>query len=98
MITAADIEGAECSCDGHFNMGLDAPIPLGAGLCTAVIGPPALACDVFGIKVSPMQVDSDRGQFNWAWPLTDIKPFDEPVPMRGMQGFFDWPFPIQEAA
>lgn len=66
------------------------PIPLGAGLGTAIIGVPALACDVFGIKVAPMQVDSDRGQFNWAWPLTDIHPFEQPIPMRGMQGFWNW--------
>lgn len=47
------------------------PIPLGAGLGTVRIGEPKRACDVFGLKVAPMQVDSDRGQFNWAWPLTD---------------------------
>jgi hypothetical protein len=68
------------------------PLTLGAGLGTAVIGVPQLACDVFGLKVSPMQVDSDRGQFNWAWPLTDIKPFAKPIPARGMQGFWNWGF------
>jgi hypothetical protein len=39
-----------------------------------------------------MQVDSDRGQFNWAWPLTDIRPFEKPIPARGMQGFWKWGF------
>jgi hypothetical protein len=66
------------------------PIPLGAGLGTAIIGPPALSCDIFNLTVAPMQVDSDRGQFNWAWPLTDIEPFAAPIPMRGLQGFWNW--------
>lgn len=62
-------------------------LPLGAALGTAVLGKPQLACDLFKMKVE----DSDRGDFNWAWPLSDIKPFDAPIPMRGFQGFWLYP-------
>jgi hypothetical protein len=31
--------------------------------------------------------DSDRDDFNWAWPLTDIEAWQPPRPMRGMQVF-----------
>lgn len=33
----------------------------------------------------------DEDAYNWAWPLSDIKPFDAPIPMRGAQGFWLWP-------
>lgn len=29
-------------------------------------------------------------QGRWAWLLDDIKPLDEPVPARGMQGLWNW--------
>jgi hypothetical protein len=70
-------------------------LPLGFGLGTAVIGKPRNAGTIFtGIS------DSDRGEFNWAWPLTDIRYFDEPVEQPGAQGFWNWPFaaPPAEAA
>lgn len=62
-------------------------LPIGAALGTAIVGKPELACDVFKMKVE----DSDRGDFNWAWPLTDPRPFDAPIPMRGFQGFWNYP-------
>lgn len=65
-------------------------LPLAAGLGTAVIGKPILACDLFKLDVA----DSDRGNFNWAWPLTDIKLWDEPIHCRGLQGFWDFPFAV----
>jgi hypothetical protein len=66
-------------------------LPLGAIPGTAVIGEPVNAATIFGADDnlgSPH--DSDRGDFNWAWPLTDIEPFLPPVPARGAQGFWDW--------
>lgn len=62
-------------------------LPLGAGLGTAVIAKPRNAGAIFGRIVE----DSDRGEFNWAWPLTDIEPFAAPIPTRGLQGFWTWP-------
>ncbi|SDD94158.1 hypothetical protein SAMN05216337_1017104 [Bradyrhizobium brasilense] len=64
-------------------------LPLGHALGTAVLGQPIQACDLFRMNVA----DSDRGAFNWAWPLTDIQPFEPPVEMRGAQGFFDVSLP-----
>lgn len=60
-------------------------LPLGMALGTVVLGEPVLSCDLFKLNVA----DSDRGQFNWAWPVSDIRPFVPPFPLRGSQGFFD---------
>lgn len=54
-------------------------------LGTAVLGEPILSCDLFQMNVA----DSDRGTFNWAWPLKDIQHFEPPFPMIGAQGFFN---------
>lgn len=62
-------------------------IPLAVGLGTAVIGEPKLSPEIFDIEVA----DGDRGNFNWGWPLSDIAWFEMPIPMRGMQGFWNWP-------
>lgn len=73
---------------------LASALPRGAGLGTAIIGQPRNGFDIaaeFGLaKVN----DSDRDQHaNWGWPLTDIERWDEPIPMRGAQGFWKWPTP-----
>ena len=61
-------------------------LPLGCALGTAVIGQPRNAGLIFkGVRIE----DSDRGDFNFAWPLSDIRAFDAPIPMRGAQGFFN---------
>lgn len=67
-------------------------LPLGCGLGTAVLGRPLNAGKIFRGPVA----DSDRqaideDAYNWARPLSDIKPFDTPVPARGAQGFWIWP-------
>lgn len=70
-------------------------LPLAAGLGTAIIGEPVLGTRVaeqFGV---PRANDSDRDQHaNWGWPLTDIERWDTPIPMRGAQGFWNWPTPV----
>jgi hypothetical protein len=62
-------------------------LPLSMALGTAVLGEPIQSCDLFKMNVA----DSDRGVFNWAWPLTDIQHFEPPIPMRGAQGFWNAP-------
>lgn len=69
-------------------------LPLGAGLGTATIGKPRNAGTIF----TGLPHDSDRGDFNWAWPLSDLRHWDQPVPMRGQQGFWTWPEKLSEAA
>lgn len=59
-------------------------LPLGVCLGTAIIGKPRNAAAIFSGS------DSDRGDFTWAWPLGQIKPFDAPIPARGSQGFWKW--------
>ncbi|WP_375782885.1 hypothetical protein ACE10Z_23515 [Bradyrhizobium sp. Pha-3] len=60
-------------------------LPTGMALGTVVLGQPILACDLFRMNVA----DSDRSNFNWAWPLSDIRHFEPPIEMRGYQGFFN---------
>jgi hypothetical protein len=71
-------------------------VEIAAGLGTAVLGRARNAGTIFGRTVE----DSDRGHFNWAWPLTDIQPWSPPVPARGAQGFWNYTgkIPQQEAA
>ncbi len=61
-------------------------LPLGCMLGTAILGKPRNAGAIF----AGLPHDSDRGDFNWAWPLSSIEPFDAPVPVRGLQGFWNW--------
>jgi hypothetical protein len=62
-------------------------VELAAGLGTAILGKPRQVSALFN---SP--ADSDRIDHHmWAWPFTDIQPFVAPIPMRGMQGFWEWP-------
>lgn len=74
------------SLDGHGDL------PWSAGIGTAILGEPRNGFDgaeEFGFaRVN----DSDRDEHaNWGWPLTDIEVWDQPIPMRGMQGFWTWP-------
>lgn len=63
-------------------------LPLSAILGTAILGNAVRAFDLFKDKVA----DSDRlDQIVFAWPVTDIVRFDEPVPYRGSQGFWNFP-------
>lgn len=61
-------------------------LTFGAALGTAVLGNPVHSVDLFGLDVA----DSDRGNFNWAWPVSDVQPFPEPIPSAGAQGFWNW--------
>lgn len=61
-------------------------VELSAGLGTAVLARPRNVNAIF------KKPDSDRLHHHmWAWPLTDIKPFSHPIPVRGAQGFWQWP-------
>lgn len=65
-------------------------LPVAAGLGTAVLGTPRLACDLWP---EAFKADSDRVEHsNWAWPLGDIRHFTPIVPTPGRQGFWQWPW------
>lgn len=67
-------------------------LPLGCGLGTAMIGKPRNAGTIFrGDIADSDRAADDRKAYSWAWPFTDIHPFDAPIPMRGAQGFWNWP-------
>ena len=68
-----------------------ASYPLSAGLGTVIFGTPIPAAEWAAIHDKP-GLDSDRiDHSKWAWPVTDIKPFFQPIPCRGAQGFWNWP-------
>lgn len=67
-------------------------LPLGCGLGTGVLGRPLNAGKIFrGPVADSVRAAEDEARYNWAWPLSDIKPFDAPIPVRGAQGFWNWP-------
>ncbi|GGZ02449.1 ASCH domain-containing protein [Novosphingobium colocasiae] len=76
-----------------FMDGLE-PLPLAAALGTAIVGEPRLGTRIaeeFGV---PRANDSDRDSHaNLGWPMLDIEPWPEPIPMRGKQGLWNWPDP-----
>ena len=67
------------------------PLPLAAGLGTAILGAAINgfdACEIFGHRIN----DSDRSEHaNFAWPLTEIDTWSEPITCKGAQGFWNWP-------
>lgn len=62
--------------------------PLSAALGTAVIGEPRSVADIFrGMPIA----DSDRLDHSlYGWPMVDPKPFPQPIPSAGAQGFWNW--------
>ena len=64
-------------------------VPKSAIICTAVLGDPVNAYEIIKEFGGPVN-DSDRMEHaNWAWPLSEIEICMPPVPMRGMQGFWN---------
>ena len=57
--------------------------PRQAVLGTALIGEP-IRCTV----LFPNDRDADPNK--WGWPMLEIDVFDEPVPVKGQQGFWNW--------
>lgn len=63
-------------------------LPTLAMLGKAMLGEPTLNPIVDGAH---LVADSDRSDhLNYGWPLTDIVPFEPPVPAKGMQGLWKW--------
>jgi len=71
-----------------------AGLPMAAGIGTVVLGGPKIGTAIaeeFGV---PRANDSHRDEHaNWGWPMLDIEAWPEPIPMRGAQGFWNWPTP-----
>lgn len=69
-------------------------LPHACGLGTVVLGEPRLGTEIaveFGV---PRANDSARdAEANWGWPMLEVEAWDEPVAMRGAQGFWPWPTP-----
>lgn len=80
-----------------LNMALERRLPMACGIGTAILGEPRSGLDIaeeFGV---PRANDSDRDEHaNWGWPMLDIEPWREPIPMRGKQGLWNWPTPGED--
>lgn len=69
-------------------------LPLAAGLGTVVLGEPKRSCDLWPEEFVGFS-DSDRIEHsNWAWPVSEVQRFEPIVPAKGLQGFWNWPYPI----
>jgi hypothetical protein len=60
-------------------------LPTSHALGTVMLGVPVHGADLFKMPGA----DSDRANYNWAWPVSEIEHFEPPIPMRGAQGFFN---------
>lgn len=71
-------------------------LPIAAGIGTAILGEPRPAAEIaeeFGV---PYVNDSDRKEHAlFGWPMLEVEEWASPVPMRGAQGFWNWPTPAQ---
>lgn len=67
-------------------------LPISAGLGTAILGEPKRALDLFRATMDADDINPDM----WGWPLGAIEPFASPIPVRGAQGFWEWPTPEKE--
>ncbi|MCW5705461.1 MAG: ASCH domain-containing protein [Bradyrhizobium sp.] len=73
-------------------------LPLAAGLGTALLGEPQQSCDLWPDQFEGLS-DSDRVEHsNWAWPVSEVEPFEPIVPIKGHQGFWNWPYPVEQRA
>lgn len=70
-------------------------LPMACSLGTAVLGELRLGTDIaeeFGV---PRAKDSNRDEHaNWGWRMAFVDLWPEPIPMRGKQGFWNWPDPV----
>ena len=65
---------------------------------TAVLGVSVLSHSIVGEFGGAIN-DSDRSQHcNFAWPLTEIRPFEPPIAAKGAQGFWPWAAPADPLA
>jgi hypothetical protein len=70
-------------------------LPLAAGLGTVLLGKPQKSYDLWPKEFEGFS-DSDREEVsNWAWPVSEIQHFEPVVPIRGHQGFWNWPYPVE---
>lgn len=72
-------------------------VEMSALLGTVRIGMPRLSVDAMPAWRGEIG-DSDRLEHcRWAWPMLDVKPLSTPIAMKGWQGFFNCPVPMEAA-
>jgi len=86
MLTAANLWRGEDS------VRIDAFIPTGAIVATAVLGQP------LDRRLNRMTVPWGNPDALWWWPLLDVVPLDRPVPAKGKLGLWDFDETLLEAA
>lgn len=61
-------------------------LPMSAGLGTVQLGAPRVA-----IHRLPALGEPEPHRPIYAWPMIDAVKWPEPIPMKGAQGFWEWP-------
>lgn len=91
-MTCLDTEKALPILGRAWSPGEEGPLPMSAGLGTAIVGEPRDGFEIaeeFGV---PFANYSDRDEeANWGWPMLEVERWDVPVAMKGRQGFWNWP-------
>lgn len=88
-LSELDDDTAEAITRAFCDRGWLHTLPLGAIVCSAVLAG--------GLPVEQVSADpfGDYGPGRWAWRLTDVRPVDPPVPVKGMQ-LWGWPWHVPE--
>lgn len=74
-------------------------LPTAAGLGTGRLGKPRRAADLVAAGMIAGPDDSERiDEAVWGWPVSEVEPWPQPMPMRGHQGFWRWPDAATAAA
>lgn len=84
----------ERAIDRDMVLGTHGDLPWSAGVGTAVLGEPKNASEIADEFSLVKMNDSDRYEHaTWGWPMLEIEVWDPAIPMRGHQGFWNWPSP-----
>lgn len=70
----------------------DGALPFGAIVCTAIITDSVPTLELVARGLSPQELAyGDYRPLRYGWPLADVVRLPQPIPWKGMQGFFNVP-------
>lgn len=67
-------------------------LPFGAAICMCTLADCLSTSQVIRVIGETEKLCGNYQPGRYAWKLTDIVPFDAPVPYRGEQGFFEYDY------
>lgn len=70
-------------------------LPFGAALCVVdLVDCLPMTADLIDVMTTQEQFFGDWKPGRFAWKLANLRPFKQPIPMRGIQGLFNSPIAI----